>query len=255
MKSIFLSLACLFAVTSPALAVDAEWVLTTAHDKTGRHIYYISQDAIKVDCIDNGAVMVARAPAWLVSCSRKQEKLEFKSPLKDFNLSAIFAMVQRKNPKPDGIQMLKGTENLKGLPCRRYITPDGDTCWTPVDLKVAPQIPELLARYFGKSNCAAVIVRQFNSRNAPAPKKAEFKAVPWMDYSSVDIHSDKNLTTDLISWKRVPYKASDFEYPKNYKQTKDVKDIIVSGRTRQVIKDLLEGTGYGDDQPESKSRK
>ncbi len=66
------------------------------------------------------------------------------------------------------------------------------------------------------------------------------KQVPWLSFKGIKVAAAGNLTVDLKSWKKIEYKAGDFEYPKGYKQTRDLKEVIISKEYRDVIKGLVD---------------
>lgn len=242
-----LLLSLVFAVT-PVFA-KSEWVYDTLHTGSGSYRYYITDDAIKLENIGNGGITVASAPKWKVSCYRPAEKLEFITDLKSFDHAAIFALMPKRAPHLLQIdEKLARPATLKGLLCNKYEFPDGSTYWTPKELKTAPEVTEVVARYFGTPWMTGGIpirilrgqVVMTTAEKKLAAERKKKSAVPWLNFKHLELTSNERLTVDFTGWKKVPYKAGDFEYPKGYKRTKDLKDVIISSQFRNEILDLAE---------------
>ena len=266
----FLTLFCAAFLAAPSPAREAaatEWVIDNLHIGTGTYVYYLSENAVRIDNTGNGGIVVAKAPEWRVSCFRPKDKLEFTSALKDFDASTIFAFVPKRNRKAM-IYDCKDTtiETVKGLKCIRYNFPDHKKMWAVADLKSAPQVSETVSRYFSNMDVGTVPIRIMN----PAPEaphavsrydvaetpaaqaklaarlkakkddRAVKSAVPWLNFNNLKFDHSERLVTDLVSWKKVPFKESDFDYPKGYKQTRDIKDVIISEENRQELMDLVD---------------
>ncbi len=246
---VVLMLAVIQAVKAPPASAEPkfEWIISTTHTGSGKYVYYLTDDAVKLESIANGGIAIAKAPTWRVSCFRDSDKLEFTSDLKHFDFSRLFSLM----PKRGDISIVPvvdiGTEKLKGLLCRKFRLPDGQIHWTPAELKTAPAVSEMVARYFGTPSVSFVPVRSLKSIEAQklvlqqrAKEDQLKKTVPWMStWSNVELNSLDRVTIELTGWKKVPYKASDFEYPVGFRQTKDLKEVILSGSTRKDLIDLL----------------
>lgn len=245
LTSLLLLVSLVFA-NAPASAKSV-WVFDTVHTNTGSYRYYITDDAIKLENTGNGGIAVAAAPKWKVSCFRPSEKLEFITDLKSFDHAAIFALMPKHAPRPIQIDpKLSRTVTLKELLCNEYEFPDGSKYWTPKELKTAPEATEVVARYFGTAwMTGGIPIRVFKGKSVKtaAQKKLDAErrkksAVPWLNFKQLEMSSNERLAVDFTGWKKIPYKASDFEYPKGYRRTKDLKDVIISSQFRNEILDL-----------------
>lgn len=257
----FLLLVSLMLANAPALA-KSEWVFDTLHMGSGSYRYYVTDDAIRLENTGNGGTSVAAAPTWRVSCFRPSEKLEFITDLKSFDHAAIFSLIPKRTQLvvPIAPKLVQAV-TLKQLPCNKYELPGGTTYWTPKELKTAPEVAEVMARYFGTPAMPGVPIRVLKGEVTltPAEKKLSAErrkksAVPWLNFKQLEMTSDERLSVDFIGWKKVPYKASDFEYPKGYKRTKDLKDVIISSSVRNEILDLAKGFTSDIDEKDKKKK-
>lgn len=257
----FLLLVSFMLAHAPALA-KSEWVFDTLHMGSGSYRYYVTDDAIRMENTGNGGTSVAAAPTWKVSCFRPSEKLEFITDLKSFDHAAIFALVPKRTPQVVPIApKLVQTVTLKELACNKYVLPGGAIYWTPRELKTAPEVAEVVARYFGTPDMPGIPIRLLKGEvtMTPAEKKRDAdrrkkSAVPWLNFKQLEVTSDERLSVDFVGWKKVPYKASDFEYPKGYKRTKDLKDVIISSSVRNEILDLAKGFTSDIDEKDKKKK-
>ncbi|MBS1998229.1 MAG: hypothetical protein JSS86_18020 [Cyanobacteria bacterium SZAS LIN-2] len=227
----------------------SEWIVSNIHVGSATFVYSLSEKAVRIENTGNGGIVVSKAPTWRVSCYRPGDKLEYSSELKKFDASAIFSFVPRHNaPLFPASSLVVGSETIKGLKCRRITLPDQKVVWTVADLKSAPQVSEVVSRYFSNVNVGQVPIRIMNPPLTPlelkkvaASAKSGKSTVPWMNFKSLTFNPHQRLVTDLVSWKKVPYKDSDFDYPVGYKQTRDIKDVIFSASNRQELMELLDG--------------
>lgn len=233
-----------FAFAAPALAKN-EWVFETLHTGSGSYLYYVTDDAIKLENTGNGGIAVCTAPTWKISCFRPSDKLEFITDLKNFDKSLILSILPQHTPFAVTKSKWLQAESLKGLLCDKILLPDGSIYWTPRGIKTAPQISEVVARYFNSANIPAFPVQTLRAevKLTPAQQKKDAEkrkksAVPWLNFKTMDRNNSERLTVKLKGWKKVPYKASDFEYPKGYKRTNDLKDVIISAAYRNDLIDL-----------------
>jgi len=251
---------------SPALAESAmareQWSFQTLHNGSGAYNYSVTEDAIRIENTGNGGIAVASAPTWKISCYRPGDKLEFITDLKNFDRSLILAILPTHSTRVAAKPKSTSAELLKGLPCNRLKMEDGSTYWVPKGIKGAPQIPEVVARYFNTANISGIPLRieeaevklteKQKKRRIERSKKS---AVPWLNFSHVAKETSERVKVEFIGWKKVPYKASDFEYPKGYKRTKDLKDVIISTAYRNDLIDLAKdiASGSSDEQKQKKS--
>lgn len=257
---LMLSFALTLASDAPALA-KAEWVFETLHNGAGSYRYYVTDDAIRLENTGNGGITVSAAPTWKISCYRPSDKLEFITDLKNFDKSLILSILPQHKPFAVTKSKWLQAESLKGLSCNKILLSDGSIYWTPREIKTAPQISEVVARYFNSANIPAFPVQTLRAevKLTPAKQKKDAdrrkkSAVPWLNFKTMDRNNSERLMVKLKGWKKVPYKASDFEYPKGYKRTNDLKDVIVSAAYRNDLIDIAKDFTAADAE-KSKNKK
>lgn len=250
---------------SPALAEAAlareEWSFDTLHIGSGAYRYSVTEDAIRIENTGNGGIAVAAAPTWKISCYRPSDKLEFITDLKNFDRSLILSILPKHSTLVAAKPKSSSAELLKGLPCNKLEMEDGSIYWIPKGIKGAPQIPEVIARYFNTANIPGIPIRiqdpeiklteQQKLRRIEKRKKT---AVPWLNFSHLERETSKQVRVEFTGWKKLPYKASDFEYPKGYKRTKDLKDVIISTAYRNDLIDMAKDFASGSSE-EQKQKK
>ncbi len=229
------------------------WVLGVLHRSSGQYLYYITDDAVKLVNTNNGGIVIAKAPEWRVSCFRTSEKLEYLSDLRNFDKSSISALIPVKSKAPLLIHPKydAGIEELSGLPCKKTTIAEGNTVWVAADIKPAAQISELIARYFGSPDLEAITVKEIRGprkKNRQAKdgsdKRKTTEGVPWAAFNDYG-DTGNPLQVSLTSWKKVPFNSAYFEYPKNYKRTKDLQQVIISRSNRAQIVNLIEDITLG----------
>ncbi len=141
-----------------------------------------------------------------------------------------------------------GREKLLGLKCLKYQINDGSIIWVAEDLKTAPQINDLVTRYFRTPAVEAIPIKNFRPEKAIAKatpqsiSKAKLqKDIPWLSVKNFRGKPSDNCYINLTAWKQIPFKESDFAYPKSYRRTENLKEIILSQKSRQALEDLVEG--------------
>ncbi len=249
------------ALAEPARAKE-EWAFETLHTGSGAYRYSVTEDAIRIENKGNGGIAVATAPTWKISCYRPGDKLEFITDLKNFDRSLILAILPKHSTLVAAKPKSTSEVLLKGLPCNRLKMEDGSTYWIPKGIKGAAQIPEVIARYFNTANISGIPIRiedpevklteQEKKRKIERHKKT---AVPWLNFSQMERDTSERVKVEFTGWKKVPYKASDFEYPKGYKRTNDLKDVIISTAYRNDLIDLAKdfASGSSNEQKQKKS--
>jgi hypothetical protein len=247
--TLFLSLSssfCLAAYGAPKN--DTVWMFDCQHFGSGKYRYLVAANAIKIINLSNGGVVLTKAPKWKVSCFRDSEKLEWQGVLDRFDLSSALSTQTRTQAKKKADFEVLGKEKLLGLSCLKYQLGDGSIFWVAEGLKSPPQVNEIVSRYFRTPAIEAIPLKILKREKAvtkatPQSKDREKlqKTIPWLSVNNLRAKPPDNCYAFLTDWKKIPYKDSDFDYPKGYKQTKNIKEIVVSQKNRQALEDLVEG--------------
>ncbi len=252
---LFVPLLLAWLLTVPAAATEPQpvWVFDCEHFGTGKYRYMVAPSAIKIINTANGGIALAKAPTWRVSCFRESEKLEWTAPLSNFDESAISSYIDVPSKREPKRFTILGKETLLGLKCLKCKLSDNRVVWVAEEVHAAPQTTETVARYFNYPSSGGIPLRVIDPSTSPQkerlkPEELEkrrqrekfAKQVPWLSFKGIKVAAAGNLTVDLKSWKKIEYKAGDFEYPKGYKQTRDLKEVIISKEYRDVIKGLVD---------------
>lgn len=240
---------------------DSVWVFDCEHFSTGKYRFFVWRDALKIVGFGNGAVALTKGPTWKVSYYRDNDKLEFTRPLAELDASVLSSLVKKKPAKKSSKCVFVGKGNYCNLPCLEYKLSGNHIYCVPEGMKTAPQVSEMFSKYFGFYLIDGVPVRIFKLQTAkstapPTRRDVEAarerkekdklaKAIPWLSVKNFQgKESDKDRILTLTGWKQVAFKASDFEYPKGYKQTEDPKQVILSKQQRAVIDELIDGLSH-----------
>lgn len=227
---------------------DTVWVFDCQQFGSGKYRYCVAPNAIKITNTSNGGVVLAKAPSWKVSCFRESEKIEFQSALDRFNPSSMRSNTTNTKTKEKAKFAVLGRDILLGLNCLKYQLSDGSIIWVADGLKTAPQINDIVYRYFHTPAIEAIPLKivRLEKAAAKATQKSEDraklqKAIPWLSVKNLRGKPSDNCYLYLTEWKKIPYKDSEFQYPKGYKQTDSLEDVIVSRKNRQALEDLVKG--------------
>ncbi len=247
--ALFLTLSSGFCrATYAAPKADTVWMFDCQQFGSGKYRYLVAPDAIKIINTSNGGVVLTKAPDWKVSCFRESEKIEWQSTLDYFDPSSMLSNKTKTKPKKKAKFTVLGRDKLLGLSCLKYQLNDGSIFWVAEGLKTVPQVNDMVSRYFRTPAIEAIPLKILRPEQAvaKATQKSEDraklqKAIPWLSVKNLRGKPSDNCYLYLTAWKKIPYKDSDFEYPKGYKRTENLKEVIVSQKNRQALEDLVEG--------------
>lgn len=227
---------------------DKVYVFDCEHFGSGKFRYLVTANAIKITNTASGAVALTKAPGWQLSCFRENEKIEWLAPIDRFDPSSMISSRSSTTAKRKSNFTVLGRDKLLGLKCLKYQINDGSIVWVPEDLKTAPQINDLVTRYFRTPAVEAIPIKNFRPDKAIAKatpqsiSKAKLqKDIPWLSVKNLRGRPSDNYYINLTAWKQIPYKESDFAYPKGFRRTENLKEIILSQKSRQALEDLVEG--------------
>lgn len=247
--ALFLSISGLFHLAAHATPNnDPVWIFDCQQFGSGKYRYFVAPNAIKIINTSNGGVVMAKAPNWKVSCFRDSEKIEWQGALEHFDPSSMLSNNTETKAKKKAKFTVLGPEKLLGLNCLKYQLNDGSIVWVPEGLKTAPQVNDIVSRYFRTPAIEAIplkIVRREQAVAKATPQSEDRaklqKAIPWLSVKNLRGKPSDNCYQYLTEWKKIPYKHSDFDYPKGYKRTENLKEVIVSQKNRQALEDLVKG--------------
>lgn len=235
------------AVHNPCLAAPKqEWLLRQMHDQSNPVTIHLTEDAIKVDETRLGFTILFKSPEWKVHCFRTDDKTEWTGTLNEFcmgrvlnPLNPITTLVIGKAPARVG--------ELKhmGVPCTKYRTPYKDIICAN-ELKISPMVMAFYARLYSLPRVDTAPLHIVDTRPGKAVMAhSTAKDEGWIDQGPMaDLRVGKRLFVYTKSIEAVPYKSSDFELPKNYKQTNTLAQISYSQDKKGELDSLLNDIGF-----------
>ncbi|MBX9938592.1 MAG: hypothetical protein K2Y32_05035 [Candidatus Obscuribacterales bacterium] len=246
LAGIFTGDACLPA--SAGAAGETMWVLDYKHFGTGSYRVLLAKNAVKLVNLTSGTVTISRAPEWKISCTNPADKLEWRGSLDYFSPASLSNI--SKMPFNRSKDKESGRERVRGLTCKVYVSAEGNHTWLPEDFKTAPQVGHLVCRYFNMPLTDVVPVRFLKARaldnmNVRAVNKAKFeKEMPWMGFERPCNQLAGKYGLDLTKCSQVPFRESEFQYPKGMKQTKSLKEVLISNQQKKDFADLVDALAH-----------
>lgn len=224
----------IFAMSQPAaqaIPPGDEWVIDQLE-----HQIYISENAIKAHDKTMNYDMYARAPEWKVFLFRKENKVFYSVPLKEFSIVAILRPFGADTNLKAKIPYI-GPSSFQGHPCSIWQGTTG-RLYTTNDIKLQPKANELLSRYLFTASVPGVPLFYLKPK-----EEQNYKQREWLDSSRARYFSqNKKLHTNSI--KKKPFNAADFVMPTGYKQVSYAKEVAFSHKNKEDLTDLIEGIGY-----------
>jgi len=240
--------AALVLLSSTSVAVNAaehkiptEWVLVQNEDSCGMDTIYVTHDAVKIINNRLGCHLLAKAPDWKVHCFQPKEKIEWIGKMEDFSGGAML------NPyftptRPEVIPLRPlGTLTAKGLSYKKYGTGNG-LLFVACDISIAPKGAELLVRLYNTPSVAALPL--YSSTYLKGTRMAKMTAAQVNSGFTDDLRSGLRVNLATESCKKIPYRASDFEFPTNYKRLPALASVTLTGDRKSQFNEMLDNVGF-----------
>ncbi|MDR3614963.1 MAG: hypothetical protein P4L53_15490 [Candidatus Obscuribacterales bacterium] len=231
-----------------AATTKNEWLLEQSYSEIGEHKIYVSPDAVRIVCPKQGFSVIAKAPNWDAYCFRNDNKKLWVGKFNTFTGDLLlnpFAV-----PKYS-FEPLRPDKEVKydGIDCSTYLSDkEGSVVYGSKTMAVAPMTCEFLCRYFNipKMHEVPLFRRIEPSSRKVVPKAGADKA--WLGDTAIKEQPSKTrIVLSTSSIKKIGYKSSDFELPKDYRLAKDAGDIGVTGAQRSQIGAALDELGFSSD--------
>jgi hypothetical protein len=251
MKKLSILIALLFLNLSSscfAATNKSEWVVEQHYSEIGEHKIYMSADAVRIVCPKQGFAVIAKAPDWDAYCYRNDNK---KLWVGKFNFFTGDLLLNPFAVPKYSFEPLRPDKEVKydGVDCSTYLSDrEGSVVYGSKMIAVSPMTCEFLCRYFNIPKMHEVPLFR---RIEPTSRKVITKVVAdkaWLTDGAIREQRNKSrITLTTSSIKRVAYKSSDFELPRDYHLTKDAGDIGVTGAQRSQIGAALDELGFSSD--------
>jgi hypothetical protein len=254
--SILITIFCLhLSNASFAANIQNEWLLEQNEGEAGLHQVYISPDAVKIVSERQGFTIFAKAPDWDAYCYRHDNNKMWIGKLATFTGDLVmnpFAIPKYafSRPKP------AGDVQYEGVTCSNYIEDrEGSVVYGSKSIKASPRQCEFLCRYYNVPRLTQVpLFRKVEpSSRRPPPTIAADRL--WFNNNVLrDLRDKSRIVLSTSSIKKVTYKASDFELPKNYHRIGDAGDIGINGAQRSQLGAALDELGFSSDYVRNEKR-
>jgi len=227
------------------LADPVTWQLTQKSDELGKVEALVSSNAARIYSPKLGCHLLAKAPDWQVHCYNLQDKVEWVGPMEQFNGLIMANPFATPRPFVSPSYLTTGKGEMLGLKYTEHkIThTQPNTLITADEIKAAPKVGEFMARFYYLPNTNLIpLYRCITASGRAMPSRKTFAAIEVN--SSQDLRSGKIVKLETLACKKIPYKASDFDYPKGLKRLADIIQVSYSANRKSQVNDMLENIGF-----------
>jgi len=234
---------CLSA--APAQSAKTEWLLVQNHCDRGKMTVYIAPDAVKVVSERFGYHLLCRGPKWIVYCFRPDDKTVWTGTLNQFCGGILYnpGLVPSKNHI-----ILTATDkgSLPGTKYTKFTAPgfSRETEYGADDIAVNPMVVEFLSRFYECPDVGKVPLYRINDKGKGHRTTLNRKG----DWMTRDLGTDlrggpiEELVTKSVG--KVPYKATEFEFPVGYKKVADITSVAYSSAQKDSLTEVMGNIGF-----------
>jgi hypothetical protein len=214
----------------PALASQAGWVLTQRSKDYGDQYVYLSSSGVKCVNPRQGFGLVTKAPSWDVSFYNDKTKLYYSLTFSSWKrkLQARrkpLANLSWHKSQPGRIAGLRATKftmtnpgSQQGSTGVKWLSAD---CWVADDIKVPPQLAEMLATTYGLPSTRSV------------PLRVTYK----------DINGRSETILDTYQQQSAPVPDSYLTAPQGYRLAKSEMEVMMTDENKQLVDDIARDLG------------
>lgn len=223
-----------------APAKKTQWQMKQREFSAGVLTIYFCPTAVKILDQRRGFSIVSKAPDWDVYAIRDDDK-------------SICHMTRQQYYNKNAFKVKHGhTESkvLKTYKIGPVTAPLYYGLYHNDVIKrfdgVPTQVEDLIACFY-KATCVDGINLRSISNSVPSKKRD----------SSVFLSIDLNrtgVTLETMSLEQVPFRETDFEIPANYRQVKDIGQILTGKSKRKEAESIFLDMGVGDDLGKAKTK-
>lgn len=242
--TLFVLMPLQFQLLSPCYgqAQSTEWLFVQKQAFSGVNEIYWTANAIKIVGRNQGYTIVCHAPDWKLFAYRDDDKIYQQGRLPHSHYPGGLVPPSITDTSRVKVQ----TIHKDGLSITKYRMKSDDGNPQEMSLvelpAVAPQITDLLLTHYRLYAPSGLIYSCHKE-----VKKNTFRPDAW-NGSFITREGEESAYLVTTQIKKLPYKPSDFEYPKGYKLVKGV-EIYTSKLRKQdaevIFKDLDVGSQFG----------
>lgn len=217
---------------SPPAEAKSEWILEQHHHQSGYNTFYFSDDAIKVFAKNFGFYIISKAPDWQVYAFRLDDKTMCSMPREKYYGFQHFYV--EKEPIDAGKPI--GVEPLWSVKCKQYTGAYHDD-WVAQFKGVGRPVWDLISAHYKAQRVQGIILKSVKQARSDPNKRLS----PLWDE---EVESGVRLQT--LKLKEIPYRASDFDAPKGFREVKDLRQVMTSKESRREAESIIEQMGLGE---------
>jgi hypothetical protein len=195
-----------------------EWILEQRHYNNGNSKIYIADHAVRIENLDRGFQIVAKAPTWAVEIFRPDRKSVYKTDLKNFLHFTTYGVAGADgDPTARPARKISQTVKKGDVIMCHYQFGYGNA-WLATNISHSPEICRVLTIYNQSPQPGGVVLNYdflFPQQTA-LRQKSRFFTLP--------AGKQTYLSTPKIS--KAAYNPSDFLYPVGYQQVKAYAELL-----------------------------
>lgn len=246
-----LSLLCAQAADSNK---KSQWILVQNGIERSDHVVTVSYDGVKIFSPKYGYYVMTAAPSWDVHCFRPAEKIEWVTKFETFNGNRLFSPFATGNANNTPMTFY-GKADFKGLKITKYSHVDSpkSLSYGADEIPVSAKTAEFLCRYYDVPTISKIPLFHCNDKGYASVKR---EGGHWsFDEIAADVRQGTVVDLTTNSWRKVPYKASDFQYPRGFKRVTSAGQAAYSRGQKEMFNDFLDGVGLSTEQKGTKGSK
>lgn len=213
-----------------------EWILEQKSDEWGNSTLYVARNAVKVENHKRNFVFMATSRDAHQILFRPEEKIM--AMTSEFNWEDFVPFV--RSGHSHSLYTIEDNVSWKGLRCRKFIESPVAWCLVAKDIDLDPKLAEAVCMFYGMSQYPALPVVSYQSKG----KTSKYKSTGWLKSMSFDYGGGgSHLRFDTTSWKKIPYRETDFLKPIGFRKV-NPRDIVFSADEQSALESVINDVGF-----------
>lgn len=243
---VLLTVALLTLSASRLEAADTdEWEVSQQHWNMGQSTVFVTKSAIKIQT-QEGLNIICKAPDWQVSCFRSDEKLLWHGKLSQFGGFVMFnSFIQPEIKK--GLTISAGHCKYLGVDCEKWKDNRSNNDYTlcSKDMVLDRHAAEFIYRYY-ELPCKETMPLYRCEYTDQKPKSKESAVKEGSESYLVirNVHPGRSVILKTLALKKQAVNPAQFEVPKGFRVTKDLREVALSHRQQNDLSDLMHEIGF-----------
>jgi len=228
------------------------WCLTQVHGISGSSHVYVSASGIKIVNDTTHLEIVSKAPSWQVVLYRPSQKIEFELPLKEWTRRGMPGLDQWHQFIDDWSRTMAQRNNYHGIPAVCILEKKDESSVVPQELGSTKGSYKVVgAEYWFSTSTpspagACAVLASYNALPVP-PLQQTKKFGLGLPLSFITRCSDGESSWSLktTAMRQIEIDDSTIEYPRGYKQAKDIHEVSISAQKRAELDDFAKDLDIG----------